>query len=82
MSVVILDHPGNVGYPTYWHARGYGLFAANPFGQKIFSKGKQELDYKLKAGASVIFKYNVLINAGSHLTDKQVNAEAEKFYRE
>ena len=26
--------PENPGYPTYWHARGYGLFAANPLGQK------------------------------------------------
>ena len=39
VSVVIMDNPTNIGYPTYWHARGYGLFAANPLGQKIFSNG-------------------------------------------
>ena len=43
VSVVIMDNPTNVGYPTYWHARGYGLFAANPLGQKIFSNGKEKL---------------------------------------
>ncbi|MCU0355070.1 MAG: PmoA family protein, partial [Cytophagales bacterium] len=32
VSLVIIDHPKNTGYPTYWHARGYGLFAANPLG--------------------------------------------------
>src|SRR6266481_3412385 len=37
VTITILDHPANPGFPTYWHARGYGLFAANPLGQKIFS---------------------------------------------
>lgn len=79
VSLVILDHPSNVGFPTYWHARGYGLFAANPLGQKEFSKGKEVLDFKLPAGKSVTFRYKVLINSGSHLTDQQVNAEFDKF---
>ena len=79
VSLVILDHPKNVGYPTYWHARGYGLFAANPLGQKEFSKGKEALDFKLPAGESVTFRYKVLINSGSHLTDEQVTEEFKKF---
>ncbi len=79
VSLVVLDHPKNVGYPTYWHARGYGLFAANPLGQKEFSKGQQVLNYSLPAGKSVTFRYKVLINSGSHLTDAQVNAEFDKF---
>lgn len=79
VSLVILDHPGNVGYPTYWHARGYGLFSANPLGQKEFSKGKEILDYKLPAGESVTFRYKVLIHSGSHLTDEQVAAAFDKF---
>lgn len=79
VSLVILDHPSNVGYPTYWHARGYGLFAANPLGQKEFSKGKEVLDFKLPAGKSVTFRYKVLVNSGKHLTDEQVNAEFDKF---
>lgn len=79
VSLVILDHPKNVGYPTYWHARGYGLFAANPLGQKEFSKGKEVLDYKLPAGKSVTFRYKVLIHSGTHLTDEQVTGEFNKF---
>ena len=79
VSLVILDNPGNVGYPTYWHARGYGLFAANPLGQKEFSKGKEILDYKLKAGKSVKFRYKVLINSGSNLSDEQVNTAFNRF---
>ena len=79
VSLAIIDHPENVGYPTYWHARGYGLFAANPLGQKEFSKGKETLDFKLKAGQSVVFKYKVLINAGANLSDEQVNAAFKAF---
>ena len=36
MTLAILDHPSNPGYPTHWHARGYGLFAANPLGPDSF----------------------------------------------
>jgi hypothetical protein len=79
ISLVILDHPKNVGYPTYWHARGYGLYAANPLGQKAMSNGKETLNYKLPAGKSVTFRYKVLIHSGSHLTDDQVNAAFKKF---
>jgi len=64
VSVVIMDNPTNVGYPTYWHARGYGLFAANPLGQKVFSDGKEELNFSLKSGESVTFKYRILLLDG------------------
>lgn len=79
VSLVILDHPKNIGYPTYWHARGYGLFAANPLGQKEFSKGQEVLDFKLPAGKSVTFRYKVLIHSGTHLSDDQVTGEFNKF---
>lgn len=65
VTVVIMDNPNNVGYPTYWHARGYGLFAANPLGQKIFSDGKEELNFSLRPGNSVTFNYRILILDGN-----------------
>ena len=61
VTITILDHPANPGFPTYWHARGYGLFAANPLGQKIFSNGKQELNFSLAPGESVTFRYRIFI---------------------
>ncbi|MBL7764016.1 MAG: PmoA family protein [Chitinophagaceae bacterium] len=63
ISIAILDHPKNIGYPTYWHARGYGLFAANPLGQKIFSNGKDVLNYSLNKGEAVTFRFRVVINS-------------------
>lgn len=65
VAIIIIDHPSNPGYPTYWHARGYGLFAANPLGQKVFSKGKEVLDLKLKKGEKVSFKYRIVIHEGA-----------------
>jgi len=61
VAIAILDHPANPGFPTYWHARGYGLFAANPLGQKALSNGKDELNYALEAGKSVTFRHRVMI---------------------
>jgi hypothetical protein len=65
LSIAMIDHPDNPGYPTYWHARGYGLFAANPLGQKVFSNGKEVFGFKLAKGRSVTFRYRVVIAAGS-----------------
>ena len=69
VTLVIYDHPRNVGYPTYWHARGYGLFAANPLGQNIFSEGKEKLDYTLETGQTLTFKYRLQILSGETSPD-------------
>lgn len=79
VSLVILDHAGNPGYPTYWHARGYGLFAANPLGQKALSDGKDELNFKLDKDASTRFRYKVLIHAGSKLDSTAINDQFMEF---
>lgn len=79
ISVAIVDHPDNVGYPTYWHARGYGLFAANPLGQQPMSGGKTALNFRLPAGASVTFKHRILINTGATLTDQQLDEVSDRF---
>ena len=78
VALVIIDHPSNVGYPTYWHARDYGLFAANTLGQKIFSDGENELNFSLKKGESVTFKYRLVI-AAENLTDDQINQLADEY---
>ena len=62
ISITIFDHPSNVSYPSYWHARGYGLFAVNPLGAKVFSNGKDERNLTLKKGESVTFRYRTLIS--------------------
>jgi len=60
VTLAILDHPSNPGYPTHWHARGYGLFAANPLGDKELKESKS-FDFTLQPGQSVTFRYRVLV---------------------
>jgi hypothetical protein len=75
VTVAMFDHPGNPGFPTYWHARGYGLFSANPLGQASFSNGAERLDFALKRGQNQLFRYRVLI------ADRPVTpAEMETLY--
>jgi hypothetical protein len=81
ISIVIIDHPKNTGYPTNWHARGYGLFAANPLGEKVFTNGQHELNLSLKPGESVTFKYRVVISSGVKVLDKvRISAIEKQFY--
>ncbi len=78
LGLAIFDHPENVGYPTYWHARGYGLFAANPLGQKDFTEGEEELNFSLPAGQSTTFRYRVGIYSGE-ITADRMNAAYQEF---
>ncbi|HEV8303948.1 MAG TPA: PmoA family protein [Gemmatimonadales bacterium] len=77
VTLAILDHPQNVGFPTYWHARGYGLFAANPLGRKVFTNGKEELNFRLARGQSTTFRYRVLILSRTATPD-----QIETYYRD
>lgn len=65
VGVAIFDSPHSFRHPTYWHARGYGLLAANPFGLSYFLKDpKQDGSYTVAPGGSVSFIYRVLIHQG------------------
>ncbi len=66
VTITIFDHPANLRHPTWWHARTYGLFAANPFGKHDFEKleDKSAGDHKLDSGGVLTLRYRVLIQAG------------------
>ncbi|MDX2041616.1 MAG: PmoA family protein [Acidobacteriota bacterium] len=76
--VGIFDHPKNPTYPTYWHARGYGLFAANPFGAKEFTKGAKTLNYTLEPGQTITLRFRILIHSGK-LTKEQTESLYAQF---
>lgn len=65
VAVSIFDHPDNPGYPTYWHARGYGLFAANPLGQKELSEGRDVLGFAIEPNQSVTFRHRIRVVSGT-----------------
>jgi hypothetical protein len=81
ITIAILDHPKNPNYPTYWHARGYGLFAANPLGQHIFDPKSPELGFTMDQGQSATFHYRVLLIDGKS-SPSEMNAEADRFAAE
>ena len=80
-TIAIIDHPGNPGYPTYWHARGYGLFAANPLGRSIFDPKLPAFNYTLDKGQDTTFRYRVVIADRAENAD-ELNKEADAFAAE
>ncbi len=66
IEIIIMHHPDSVNYPTFWHARGYGLFAANPLGQHMFEETKKipnprKFNLTLKPGQSANFRFLVTV---------------------
>ena len=81
ITITMMDAPGNLRHPTWWHVRDYGLFAANPFGQHDFEKGKENKtkgNYVLAKGQSFTQHYRILIQKGEPDTAK-LNAAYEAF---
>ena len=65
VGIAMLDHPENPRHPVRWHARGYGLFAANPFGLAAFTGDKtKDGSLTMAPGQFVRFRYRVIIHEG------------------
>ena len=62
VGVAFLDHPDNLRHPTHWHARTYGLFAANPFGLSRFIGEGHDGSYELGDGGSLRFQYRIIFH--------------------
>lgn len=79
IGIVIFNHPKSVNFPTYWHARAYGLFAANPLGRSVFQKARgvknpEPMNFTIKAGESALFKFKMIIYEG-HKTADEIEKE-------
>jgi len=81
VCIGIFDHPKNSTFPTYWHNRGYGLFAANPFGAKEFTKGKTTLNFTIQPGKSETFRFRILIHSGK-LTKEETEAQYQQWLKD
>jgi len=87
VGIAILNHPASINYPTYWHARGYGLFSANPLGQGDFQR-QQPKPYRknkviplwltLETGETVHFRFLVIVYEGIR-TQEQIEERFNKF---
>ncbi len=81
VTIAILNHPSSTNYPTYWHARGYGLFAANPIGRHAYDSKQPERVLTLQPGKSATFRYLILIR-DAHLSRDQLQQEQTRFAKE
>ena len=66
VGIAILDNPANPRHPVRWHARAYGLFAANPFGLHDFesSRDKTKGNLTIPAKQSITFRYRFYLHEG------------------
>jgi hypothetical protein len=79
VGVAILDHPDNPRHPVRWHARAYGLFAANPFGIAAFTNDKsQDGSVTLEPGKTLRYRYRVIIHEGD-VKDANIAALWKKY---
>lgn len=80
MRVAIFDHLTNPRHPTWWHAREYGLIAANPFGIHDFeNRSNAEVgNLTIPKGESVTFLYRVLLHKGD-ASEADVQGYFKKF---
>lgn len=81
ISMALFDNPGNPGFPAYAHARGYGLFALNNFGQNAYDPAKEKRSFTLEKGQSVTLYHRFYIQAGSALTASGANEIFKDFSR-
>lgn len=78
-GVAMFDHPSNPRHPTWWHVRDYGLFAANPFGQRDFEASQKHAAGKgnltIPAGGSTTFRWRFFF----HMGDEKAGKVAEHY---
>ena len=85
ITVAILDHKANPGYPAHSHARGYGLFSTNNMGSRTMVNNpsmagdRQLFKLTLTRGQSVTFKHQIIVKTGSFATDEEINKQFALF---
>jgi hypothetical protein len=79
VGIAVFDSPSSFRHPTTWHARAYGLLAANPFALREFTKDRnQDGSWTIPEGQSLKFRYRVLIYDGE-LTPAQLAEQYSQY---
>ncbi len=79
-GIAIFDHPQNLRHPTWWMARDYGLFAANPFGQHDYENLKDQPhigDHTIPAGGTLVLRYRFYFHEGDEVAAKVAELYAD-----
>ncbi len=82
VGIAVFDHPTSFRHPTTWHARAYGLFAANPFGLREFTRdNNKDGSWTIPDGKSLLFRYRVLIYDGD-LTAAELSQAYQQYAKQ
>jgi hypothetical protein len=82
VDIAVFDSPRSFHHPTTWHARGYGLLAANPFALREFTHdANKDGSWTIPEGKSITFRYRVMIHEGGLESDK-INAAYRQYTEE
>ena len=66
VGIAIMNHTSSFRFPTYWHVRTYGLFAANPFGLHNFQNSRDvDGSHTIEPNSSFKLRYRVLLHEGN-----------------
>lgn len=67
LGVALFDSPRSFRHPTWWHARGYGLLAANPFAWREFYRDPdKDGSWTVQEHKKLTFRYRVFIHHGDY----------------
>jgi hypothetical protein len=78
LGIAVFDSPRSFRHPTYWHARGYGLLAANPFGwREFYNDPQKDGSWTIQQGKELKFRYRVFIHHGDYKQAKVAEAYQE-----
>lgn len=66
-GILIMSHPTSFRPVPRWHVRGYGLFAANPFGEHDFpsTKAAKQGATTIPCGDELVLRYRVVLHRGA-----------------
>ena len=81
LGIAILNHPESYRFPTRWHVRQYGLFAANPFGAKSFSGKFDDAKTTLKQGESLVLRHRFIFHLGN-AEDAKIEEAWQRYSKE
>jgi len=75
LGIAILNHPRSFRFPTHWHVRTYGLFAANPFGlHDFYNAAEKDGSHRIEQGESITLRYRVIFHRGDEREGKIAEA--------
>jgi hypothetical protein len=72
ICLVLFDHPGNIGFPSYWHTRDYGLISINNLSARDYDESAEPRLLSLTPGESIVFRHRLYIISGSVPSPEQI----------